>query len=82
MIAVRHRALDRPGARMGTTWLARVLDPLVTAALAEWIANGGPVAGMPESLRAHIFDPNALGVTPDDELTLVDGAPVLAADLA
>ena len=82
VIAVRHRALDRPGARLGTTWLARVLDPTVTAALSSWVAGGASTASMPELLRPHTFDPHALGVTPDDELTLVDGASLVAADLA
>ena len=82
VIAVRHRALDRPGERFGTTWLARVLDQAVTAALRDWIAGGASAASMPELLRSYVFDPQALGVTPDDELTLVDGASLVAADLA
>lgn len=79
VVAVRHRSLDQPGQRLGTTWFAGILDLVTTAALGDWIATGAAVEMLPESLRPHTFDPNPLGVTPDDELTSVEGVALLAA---
>lgn len=70
VVAVRHRDTSHRGARLGATWLARILDRDSTDALTTWIACGAAPADMPALLRAHVFDPVDGTVTPDHEITL------------
>ena len=74
VIAVRHRDLARPGVRTGTTWFGGVLEPADTGRLAAWIATGAQPADLSESLRALVFDPTEVQVTPDSEITFLDAA--------
>ncbi|MDG4832828.1 hypothetical protein O7627_26490 [Solwaraspora sp. WMMD1047] len=47
-------AARRAGAR--PVWLAEVLDPVVLAAVADWVRAGGPgAAPLPPSLRPHVM---------------------------
>jgi len=42
----------------GPVWLGEVLDPDSTAALADWVAAGGPgVCDPPDALIPHVFQP-------------------------
>ncbi len=76
VVAIRHRDMANRGARLGTTWLARVLDDDVTTALADWIATGCVRSDMPALLSTHVFDPVEGTVTPDNEMTFVNGDPL------
>ena len=81
VIAVRHRDLAKPGVRIATTWLGTMLDPTSTEALANWIRTGAKPHTMPDALVALMFDPLAEIVTPDHEITYLDGDPFPTASL-
>ena len=72
VVAVRHRDIDRPGFRVGTTWLGGLLEPEDTTQLADWLAHGAVPEHRPVTLDDYVFDPAEVSVTPDHEITYLD----------
>ena len=75
VVAVRHRDLNRPGVRVSTTWLGGLLETASTDALANWIRTGAAPHHAPDALVGLRIDPLMETLTPDHEISYLDGDP-------
>ena len=71
VVAVRHHDTERPGARLGTTWLGGVLGEDRTTALCNWLRLGAPRAALPANLEASRFEVRPAALTPDREIRVI-----------
>jgi hypothetical protein len=69
VIAIRHRRLDTPGVRHGTTWLGEFGDDAPLDAIAAWLGDGARREALPSRLEAHRLDEST--VAPDELLRVL-----------
>lgn len=68
VIAVRHRRLDTPRVRLGTTWLGGLTDNAPLDSLEAWLRRGAIERAVPDELGPFVLaDPM---VVPDEMLRL------------
>jgi hypothetical protein len=81
VIAIRHRRLDTPGVRHGTTWLGALADDTPLDELSAWLRGGASQHHLPSLLGPHLLvDPmvvpaELLRVLPRSTRTSGDATP-------
>lgn len=55
VIAIRHRRLDTPGVRHGTTWFGKLADDAPLNELARWLRGGAAPQHVPRALGVHVL---------------------------
>ena len=69
VIAVRHRLMLKPGARIATTWLGSLTTKGSVPILAAWLSSGANPAALPAALSPHLLD-RSIKRLPDCEITV------------